>query len=165
MLRGRPDSYSEKADYCPACGDKLICLRIPYLLQWYFHPVWIILPSILAAFFGLMIVLDVRGCTQEGRKQDAIAQQIADEKSSRIMATMPSEWKTLYAGMGGCHYASDRWLILRDYFKKNSEAMLPYLSPELIRLFLNIVQAGEQDDAFDLITDHMMKPSRRCIEE
>ncbi len=161
VLRGRPDSH--KADYCPACGQKLVQISIPYLFQIYFHPAIMIVPGILVFFFGLFFFLDVRGCIIEDRQVRAVIDKQNEieyratrkeqrKEKERFLLTMPTQWKTLYAGMDSIYYRDDKWKVFQAYFQHNPK--LPKLSPEQLKLFIAMLKTGKQCDAFSLITTH-----------
>ena len=154
VLRGRPGSYSDKADYCPACGEQLTIVSVPYLFQVYFHPAIAIVPGIIIFAFGLFMFLDVRGCVIADREANAVAEELRD----RVAETMPSEWKILYSGMAAATYDSEKWIMLSDYLKDKSKGeKMPFLGSDQVRAFLDMIAAGSKDDAFALITKCMEK--------
>jgi len=155
VLRKR--DYSNKANYCPACGEQLTVVSVPYLFQVYFHPAIMIIPGILVFLFGMFIFIDVQGCVVEGRKQDAITQKIAADKAEHDLESMPPEWQTLYAGMRETYFRNDKWGVIKNYFKQNKEIQLPPLKPCHIKMFLGQLEAGRDDDAFALISKHIKR--------
>ncbi len=156
VLRGHPGEYSGTADYCPACGERLAVVSVPYLFQIYFHPAIAIVPGILIFAFGLFMFLDVRGCVIEDRKTNAIAETVRAELRDRVMGSMPSEWETVYSGMESAAYQSNRWKMLSNHLSEEGKTM-PFLSGDQIRVFLNMLGSERKDDAFALITN--------CIEK
>lgn len=166
VLRKR--KYSEKADYCPACGEQLTLVSVPYLFQIYFHPALMIVPGLLAFLFGLLFFVDARGCSVEQNKRSAILaeqQAIEDleirEQYKQSLLTMPSQWKILYAGIDAIYYKTSKWKALRAYFEESPEIQLPKLEPEQLSSFLRIFSVSDQDEAFALITGHMqLEPGR-----
>lgn len=158
VLRKRPGSYSSNAEYCPACGEKLVLVSVPYLFQVYFHPAIMLVPGILLLLFGLFFFLDVRGCVIEERRATAITKAEEQTLRDEVMATMPSEWKTIYAGMSGAYFESDRWNILTNYLEsKPEEEKMPYLNNDQLRVFVDLVATGREDDAFAVITKRMKR--------
>lgn len=158
VLRGRPGYYSSRANYCPACGERLTVVSIPYLFQVYFHPAIMIVPGALVFFLGLFMFLDVHGCVIEGRKADVIALAASEELRDRVMESMPNEWKIIYSGMESSAYYSNRWIILRDYAEgKPEDEKMPFLTGDQVRVFLDMLQEGNKDEGFALIMKCMEK--------
>lgn len=147
--------YSSKVNYCPACGQQLTIVSIPYLFQVYFHPALMIVPAILVFLFGLFMFLDIRGCVVENRRVSAFAAKQQEAEREQILLTMPLEWETIYAGMDAIYYRNEKWLALKEYFKERPEIQLPKMKAEHLKLFINMLGVDRQDDAFALITKHM----------
>lgn len=158
VLRGRPGGYNNTGDYCPACGERLTVVSIPYLFQVYFHPAIMIVPGILIFALGLFMFLDVRGCIVESRKTAAAIKAESQELRDRVMVSMPSEWKTVYSGMASSGYGSERWTMLSDYLESRPEnEKMPFLSSDQIRVFLDKLNVGKKDEGFAVIIKYMEK--------
>ena len=117
-----------------------------------------IVPGILIFFFGLFMLLDVRGCVIADRAASAVAKAKSEELTIMIMETMPSEWKTVYSGMQSSGYYSEKWNILKNYLlDKPENTKMPFLSSDQIRIFLDPLENSKKDDAFALIAKCMEK--------
>jgi len=167
VLRNR-DEYDRSGDYCPACGERLTVISIPYLFQIYFDPSLIFIPGILIFFYGLFVtVLDVPGCLEIDRNKQVVIdqqQEIKDQKTKEqlkeVALSLPPQWKSLHAAMDSVHYNNDKWAILRQYFTENPEIKLPKLDAEQLRVFLDNVNNDTVDNAFSLLTKHMQSKEK-----
>lgn len=165
VLRGEPGSYCREADYCPACGKQLTVISVPYLFQVYFHPAIMIVPGILMFLFGMFLVLDIRGCIIEGRKN---AEIVATERQARkekkdaedaiVAQNLPDDWKVVYVPVHEGHinpYNLNSHTVLADFLGTLDGKKMSYLNPDEIRMFMKMMPDHLADEAFKLITTHI----------
>ncbi len=143
----------EQPEYCPACGENLITVSIPYLFQIHIHPVSVSFLVATMAIIGILTVLDTRGCIQENRRFDA-AQLVAREE---VVSTLPEMWKTIYAGISTCsHSWKASFILLRrtlsELTNEYSVCTLDKLSADQIKLFMYHINSSLKNEAFHLLT-------------
>ena len=159
VLRDRPGYYSSTADYCPACGEQLTVVSVPYLFQIYFHPAIMIVPGILLFFGGLFFFLDVRGCVIEDRKQDAIVAAANEAERENLVQNLPEDWQIVYPAIHEAwkdSFNMSAYTVLRDFLGRQEEGKkMSLLTADEIRMFMRLMPRGNGDDAFELMTTHM----------
>lgn len=100
--------------------------------------------------------LDVRGCIQENRRVEALAEAERESRHAQIVETLPDEWKIIYSGMLGTHFSNDRFTVLKNYLSEKPESeKMPHLNDGQVRLFLDTVRNGAEVQTFTLVTNRM----------
>jgi hypothetical protein len=133
-----------KAEYCPACGEKLLSFSIFPLFKIYFPPALGYLTLVFLAVCAFAYLLNIRGCIQ-GCNQEA--QQRKQNIANAVMA-LPEDWRTLYYLV---NQDSDygELEIIQDFCKTHRD--LPLAKPEYIGLFSNVVSSYERAEKLDLV--------------
>ncbi len=155
----RKESKHSKVNYCPACGKKLTVISVPYLFQVYFHPAIMIVPGILLFFGGLFFFLDVRGCVIEDRKRDAIVAAATEANRENLVQNLPEDWQIVYPALHEAwnhSFNMNAYTVLRDFLGRlEEEKKMSRLTPDEIRMFMQLMPLGSGDEAFELIATHM----------
>jgi len=152
----RKDSYSSSAGYCPACGKQLTVVSVPYLFQVYFRPVIMIVPGILAFFYGLGFFLDVRGCVQADRLANAEQKAQYRIVVADIVKNLPEDWQIVYPALDEASNNYAAYNVLSDFLGRLEKGKkMSRLTAEEIRMFIKLMPPGMGDECFELIVTHM----------
>lgn len=135
-------------EYCPICGEKMLCFNFFPLFKIYLEPD--VARFIFYPFFvclGLCIfiyVFNIRGCIggciedigKAGRVQEALIQ------------SMPDEWKTLYNLLSAANYDS-KLSVVQNFCRQNKN--LPPSSPDYIPIFADLANYDTRAEILDLV--------------
>mgnify|MGYP001371795927 CR=1 FL=1 len=149
----------DKAGDCPACGKQLTVVSIPYLFQVYFHPAIMIVPGILAFLYGMGFFFDARGCIQADRVATAAKTAAQEAQHVDIVRNLPEDWQIVYPAILEARQHSfnmDSYAVLCDFLGPlEGGRKMSRLTPEEIRMFMQLMPLGLGDECFKLIMAHM----------
>ncbi len=126
-----------KAEYCPACGKRLLCINLFPLFKIYISRGAALLFVLPLFFFGLLWTLGIPGCISGCNEHYAQEEAAASERRASIMESMPDFWKQRYVVLATFSAYGNRYESLLSQME-NHENEYPQMNGEQMSMFLGI---------------------------